>query len=279
MYGALSAFGGLKEFYQRFCAVPGLPTFLPSAEWTEPLHSPDPKSYFVNFYRKVFPHLATMSAAQINALKWRRMVQMRAYYAMQVRWLLGSGSVVAKGMTTVSRRKAVQDVDSYLEGLQGLLNDLANATGPSVLTALSRLDKTYNKTVRATCLACDVWAGHRWLIAPRRAGGLISLNTPFPIKDQVAKNKLSQVVTYLVEELTAQLAACKTEAARGEVFKHIVAIAALGVGSSDAATTRRAVNRLKAELRKPHALAIWSLPLASFDPVKNRYRELLFSYQ
>jgi hypothetical protein len=279
MYGALSAFGGLNEFYQRFCTVPGLPTFLPSADWTEPLHSEDPKSYFLDFYHQIFPHLASMSPAQINAVKWRRMVQMRAYYAMQVRWFFENEAVVAQGLTTMSRRKVGEEVESYLKGLQGLLKNLANTKGTSVLADLNRLDKFYNKTVRAKCLTHDIWAGHRWLIAPRRAGGLIRLNAPFPSKEQAAKKKLSLVVTYLVEELTAQLAGCKTDVSRSKVLKEIAAVAALGAGDGGAANTLRAVKRLKAELRKPHVMAIWSLPLASFDPVKNRYRELLFSYQ
>jgi hypothetical protein len=278
MYGALVELGVLKDYYQRFCAIPGLPTFLPPSGGTQFLDLDDPKSYFAHFYRKVFPHLAVMSTNQLNELKWRRMVQMRAYYASQVSWLLRRGAVVAKGMTAASQRQVLLDIESYLDGLEALLKDLANKRDKSFLTTLSRLDKQYSKNVRAKFLAHDVWCGHRWLIAPRRAGGLISLNEPFPAKDKAAVKKLSHLVTYLVEELTGQLSDCKTVAARAEVFKRLVAVAAIGE-KGEGVKTRLGIERLRSELRKPYALAIWSLPLASFDPLNNRYRELLFSYQ
>ena len=278
MYGALAELGVLKDYYERFCAIPGLPTFLPPSDGVEILDLEDPKSYFVNFYRKFFPHLASMSETQIHYLKWRRMVQMRAYYASQVRWLLSRGSVVAKGMTASSQRQALQDIESYLDGLEGLVKGLAHKRDKSFLTTLSGLDRRYSKNVRAKFLAHNVWCGHRWLIAPRRAGGLISLNEPLPVKNEAAMKKLSHVVTYLVEELTAQLSDCKTVAERAEIFKRLGAVAAIGE-KGDGVRTRPSMERLRSELRKPYALSIWSLPLASFDPVKNHYRELLFSYQ
>lgn len=278
LYGALVELGVLKDYYQRFCAIPGLPTFLPPSDGRGILDSEDPKSYFVNFYRTVFPHLAAMSASQLKELKWRRMVQMRAYYASQVRWLLRRGSVVARGMTAASQRQALQDIESYLDGLEGLVQGLVHKRDKSFLTTLSHIDRLYSKNVRAKFLTHDVWCGHRWLIAPRRAGGLISLHEPLPAKDKAARKNLSDVVTYLVEELTAQLPDCKTAAARAEIFKRLVAVAAIGE-KGDGEMTRVGMERLRRELRKPYALSIWSLPLASFDPVNNRYRELLFSYQ
>lgn len=281
MHAALTAFGGLTEFYQRFCAVPGLPSFLIAPEVAEATESDDLKSYFVHFFKTVMPRLVSLSAADVARVKWRRMLQMRAYYALQVRWLLGKGEVVARAMTASDQRKAMADVDVYLDGLQTLLRQMAHQGDASVVTSLARLDARYNRDVRAKFLTHEVWAGQRWLIAPRRAGGSISLKAPFPTKDHEAKRKISQIVAFLIEELTTQLGDCKTVGARAKVFQQIQRVAAIGAGSGSqsAERTREAVRQLKQELRKPHLLPLWSLPLASFDPVHNRYRELVFSYQ
>ena len=74
---------------------------------------------------------------------------------------------------------------------------------------------------------------------------------------------------------------CKAVPDRSELFLQINRLTELGAagGTGSAAQTKATLRKLRVELTKGYLLPIWSLPLASFDPVNNRYRELVFSYQ
>jgi hypothetical protein len=61
----------------------------------------------------------------------------------------------------------------------------------------------------------------------------------------------------------------------------IKAISEIGAkaGQGSGAEIRTAERALRRELARKEILELWSLPVASFDPRRNRYRELVFSYQ
>ena len=125
------------------------------------------------------------------------------------------------------------------------------------------------------------WVGQRWLIAPHRAGGLVSIDGRLPAGAKAAKVKLLQTVAFLVDELTTRMRRSRSVEERTEILSQIQRVAALGVsgGGGNAKVVAAAWKKLGAELAKAHLLKIWSVPLASFDPVGNEYRELVFSYQ
>ena len=279
MHGALTAFGGFAEFYRRFCAIPGLPTFL--TEDRAKTVSIDLKAYFSGFFRSVLPDLAALTATHVLTVRQRRMVQMRAYYALQVRWLLTENLVVASALSTAIRSKIIAELTTYLDGLEALLRQLASKNIDLVTTSLTKLDRRYDRQVRAKFLAHDAWSGQRWLIAPRRAGGIIGLSAPYPGNDRAAKRQVSQTVAFLVEELTARMVECKAVPARSDLLQQIKRLAELGAagGTGSAGQTQATFRKLRMELVKSRLLPIWSVPMASFDPVQNRYRELVFSYQ
>ena len=282
MHAALTAFGGLAEFYQRFCAIPGLPTFLTEAQAKKV--SADLKSYFSEFFRGALPNLAKLPLTQVLSIRYRRMLQMRAYYGLQVRWLLSQNLIVARTLSAAIRAKIITELNSYLDGLETLLHQLANQanqSNDSLLSTLTKLDLRYDRQVRSKFRTHDAWSGQRWLIAPRRAGGCIGTSRPCPEDDRAAKKHVSQTVAFLVEELTARMVECKTVSARSEFLMQIKRLAELGSagGVGSAARTQATFRKLRMELAKSYLLPIWSVPMASFDPLKNRYRELVFSYQ
>ena len=281
MHGALTAFGGLTEFYRRFCAVPGLPSFLGESEAQKASAAPDQKSYFLAFFNETLPYLAGLPKAEIERVRLRRMLQMRAYYALQVRWLVRKNLVAAKDMSTRLCETIADAVEVYLSGLQDLLQKLALQEDATVMASLAQLDAVYSRQVRKKFLIHDAWSGQRWLIAPRRAGGCIRVHAPLPPREQEAKRELSHIASFLVEELTAKLAESKSVPARSLILAQIQRLAELGAvgGNRSAQRTRQALRQLRVELARPHLLKLWSVPLASFDPENNRYRELVFSYQ
>ncbi len=280
LHAALAAFGGLSAFYRRFCAIPGLPTFLGPAHARRAADA-DLKPYFAEFFRSGLANLGGLTSTQVASVRWRRMLQMRAYHATQVRWLLHEGLVAARAWPAPRRRQLVAAVDAYLDGLHALLLQLARQADASPLSALKQLDARYDAQVRARFLADDAWVGHRWLIAPRRAGGRISLFDTPPAGPRAAKVALLKTVAFLVDELTRRMRDDQTVAARTAILAQIQRIAGLGAagGGGDTKRTKAAARKLRTELARPELLEIWSVPLASFDPVGNRYRELVFSYQ
>jgi hypothetical protein len=279
-HAALTAFGGLSDFHRRFCAIPGLPSLLDEA-LAKAAGGSDRKAYFEGFFQHGLPRLASLTSAEATRVRWRRMLQMRAYYALQVRWLMQEGLVVARTWTAPLERRLVQHVDRYLDGLRDLLLQLARRASQSPEAALAQLDAAYDEQVRTPCQAHDAWAGHRWLIAPRRAGGLVNVLAATPAKGRAAKVHLLQTVTFLVDELTQRLRDGKTVEARSEILAQLQRVAGLGAtgGLGKASATTTAARQLRSELARPDLLPIWSVPLASFDPAGNRYRELAFSYQ
>jgi len=280
LHEALGAFGGLTEFYRRFCAIPGLPTFLSESEG-QILPDADLKDFFTGFFRCGLQNLHSMAPVGVESIRWRRMLQMRAYYALQVRWLLRQELVVPHALSAPLTQRLVSRVDAYLKGLQSLLKRLAQQHDASPLEELGDLDAAYEAQVRAEFTARASWVGQRWMIIPRRAGGHISVSGPGPAKDHDAKVRLLQIVAFLIDELTRRVRQSKTVAERSLLLSTIQRVAALGAagGQGNAKATRLAWQRLRGELASPRLLEIWSVPMAGFDPVGNKYRELVFSYQ
>jgi len=283
LHVALGSFGGLSEFYRRFCAIAGLPTFLQGSDALVPPGEAgaDLKEFFLDFYRHGLKGLHALAPGNVAAIRWRRMLQMRAYYALQVRWLVSQDLVVARGLSAQVKKRLVAHLDAYLKGLESLLKGLAKRHDESPLDALRALDAAYEAQVRTQFIARAAWVGQRWMILPRLAGGRISVFDPAPLRDLDAKRRLLQIVAYLVDELARRVRGSKTMEERSDLLATLQKITALGAtgGNGNAATTRRSWRRLGRELASPRLLDLWSVQVASFDPVHNEYRELVFSYQ
>jgi hypothetical protein len=144
---------------------------------------------------------------------------------------------------------------------------------------LAKVDKIYDQEVRQRLLDHDAWVGGRWLIVPRRAGGRIGVDTAAS-KGRRAKVRALELVAYLVDELAKRVVDARTVEDRAAALADLQRIAALGAATGDgAAGGERALKALRRELARPSILAVWSVPLAAFDPRANRFRELAFSYQ
>lgn len=280
LQGALASFGGLTEFHHRFCSIPGLPSILDEST-ARLANGGDLKLYFAEFFCSGLRSLDQMTANQVAGVRWRRMLQMRAFYALQVRWLLSEDQVVAHNWSAALRRRLQGYLGAYLDGLQELLLQLGRQPDVQPLHALKQLDTDYDARVRSCFLAHEAWAAHRWLIAPRRANGAISVSRHSQLKVRNAKSHLLETIEFLVDELALRLGENRKAVARAEALARIQQVAALGavVADGNAAQIQTATRKLRAMLIEPHLLEIWSLPLASFDPAHNQYRELLFSYK
>lgn len=279
LHQAISSFGGLSEFYKRFCAIEGLPTFLVDDDVAAP-GGKDLKDYFVAFHASGLKTLSGMTQEQIAQIRRRRALQMRAYYAMQVRWVLAEGLILTRNLTAAKCQKLVAQVDDYLSAIELLLKSLAETPDLFSTVDLARLDASYDVNVRAALAKHDVWVAQRWMIVPRRAGGFISASKPGVLKDRDAKITLLRLSAYVVDELTRRMRQSKTIEERAAVMAHIQKIATLGAaGDGTKAQTLTALRKLSVLLGQEHLRGLWSVPLTTFNPAANEFRELVCSYQ
>ncbi|MEN9835441.1 MAG: hypothetical protein RL011_1634 [Pseudomonadota bacterium] len=281
MHTALEAFGCLSEFFRRYCSIPGLPSFLLQSQAPQP-GSGDLNNYFAAFFHSALSRLEQLTQADVTKIRWRRMLQMRAYYAMQVRWLISENYLTTeKPMAKSTRQQIMAEIRAYLDGIENLLHRAADQDDFSPARQLEALDARYSARVRSEFLRLGAWVGVRWLIAPSRAGGSINLVRTASPNDIEAKRHISKTVTFLVEELTARLVDSKNAKMKTTLLTLIKAISEIGAkaGQGSGAEIRTAERALRRELARKEILELWSLPVASFDPRRNRYRELVFSYQ
>jgi hypothetical protein len=280
MHAALMEIGVLDEFYQRFCNITGLPTFLKNDRATLGRDS-DFKPFFHSFFSHGQKHLGQLPDEQITSIRWRRMLQSRAYYALQVRWFLTEGRFTAKSWRITLSKKMLEQVNTYLDSIENMLINLSIHPKKSPLPQLGPLDKIYDEQVRRLLIDHEVWAGHRWLIVPKRAGGYISIFEDSEIDVKSVKIKILKTVTFIIDELTREMKASQTIGERTDILKEIERVAS--IGSACKSDNLKALNALQRKLNlvlvRPIVRRAWSLPLAAFNPKENLYRELAFSYQ
>lgn len=272
--------GVLDEFYQRFCNLPGLPTFLLDMD-TQLAKDADFKHYFESFFRRGQKNLGQLPEEKITSIRWRRMLQSRAYFALQVRWFLLEERIIAKRWPTSISRRVLSQVESYLSLIEEMLTELGRIPSSSPIRKLAALDLNYEQNVRRIFIDHDVWVGQRWLIVPKRAGGLISVFENTNVDGKAANIKLLRTVAFVIDELTREMKSSQTVEMRSEILAEIERIAAIGAAckSGNAKVLKTLEKRLINTLVRPIVKQTWSLPLAAFNPGQNLYRELAFSYQ
>jgi hypothetical protein len=280
MHEVFLEIGVLDEFYQRFCKIPSLPTFL-IEEDAQLAKGPDFAPFFRTFFRRGQRHLGHLSEVQITSIRWRRMLQTRAYYAMQVRWFLLEGRFVAKKWQVATSKRVLGHVDSYLDTVEVLLKELSRDPSRSPLQQMAEIDRSYDQDVRHVFIKHDVWAGHRWLIVPKRAGGLVSIFRDSKLEGKAAKINLLRTVAFVIDELTRDMKTSQTVENRVEILAEIEKMSAIGAGcrTRSSKLLMALEKKLSIALMQPIIRQAWSLPLAGFNPRQNLYRELAFSYQ
>jgi hypothetical protein len=280
MHEVFLEIGVLDEFYERFCTVPGLPTFLEDSD-AGLAKGPDFKPYFETFFRRGQKSLGQLSEVEITSIRWRRMLQSRAYYALQVRWYLSEERLIAKRWSAALSQRVLKHVDSYLSAIEALLIELGQSPGKSPVAQLAALDLSYDQDVRRIFIDHEAWVGHRWLIVPKRAGGLISVFENTDVEGKNVKIKLLRIVAFILDELTREMKSSQTIERRTEVLAEIEQVAAIGAACSteSAKVLKGMEKKLNHTLLRPIVRQAWSLPLAAFNPGQNLYRELAFSYQ
>lgn len=313
LYSALGSFGIWDEYYKKYCKIPGLPALF-SARDTQASGKSFSK-YFNSFWDHGLTELSCLDTNLLIRIRYRRMAQTRAYYALQLRWILQQGLVTGGLLSKKMQRNCLINLNQYLSDIQNLLHTTTQTRCPDFLRQLSQLDRSYEQQVRSELLSRNLWIGQRWMIAPKRANGLIqatltgqaqplaesqanppkapkrsdklsevyknSQACPKPTSTHAIQIQLLELISYALAELTTQMQQTKTIATRSLYLTQIARISRIAgrCRRSDDSELEVIKFKIKREFSRPPLLALWSLPLASIDPVNNHYRELIFSYQ
>jgi hypothetical protein len=303
LYGTLSVFGCFRSFYRDFCSVSSLPSFVNSSS-LKFLVNDDLKGYFQFFFKKILKNLHLLSPLEINRIRFRRMIQMRAYYTAQIQWILKHDKFITPHSRPVApktyqafklsqrdRQNLLDDVLSYRSGLKKIILLLSTDLTPDLSEAmilLGGLDRDYEKKIRHVFLKKNLWVGTRRFIAPKRAGGWIdACLSKSPIDSSFHKNPMGQdmpdLILFILESSLDSIGSMKTTTAKwrqlSSILDTIQSLRLTGSHKQRSSTTKAKAKSWMESLSHRDILALWSVPLWSFNPLENEYRELLFSYQ
>lgn len=287
LYSALETFGCFSKFYDRFCRISGLPSLW--HDHSTP-NSNNLKAYFLSFYSDGLSKLTHTSDQVVERVRWRRMLQTRAYYSSQVLWILESNLMISSSLSSRDVNQMTSCLNRYLEKLEVGIHMLQGETLDGICDSIRQADHYYTKHVRDKLKMHHAWVGHRWFIAPKRAGGLVSIARSSRPRTKSLKTTLMprdhlthqfKAIDFIVEELTVGLRTCRSKIERAELLEQLARISKIGAAyaKSNREDRLKLYKQLQKELKHPRILEIWSIPLSAFDPRANQYRELLFSYQ
>ncbi len=267
LHGYLRESGVVTELHRRFCAVPGLP---PIAEGSLlALAAKGVHAYLRAFWRRGLPALARLEPARLEAVRARRSVQTRAYFALTLRHVLATERYFSTDDVTLTRAEArafIGRVDAYLEALErALRGSLVRGDHATLARELRRADADYRKHLHEPLRARALWCSER-----RYAHDLMRLGLgvrTFGVHDlrAVRDADLQFVGKLLLESMT--------RAPRGTtaVLEAVRQLATVPTARSE----RERIARYRAVLTSATVAPMWAVPLASIDPARNRFRELI----
>lgn len=262
VYAHLEKTGITSTFYDRYCAVRGIPSLLPADLLR--LDARDPHPYCADMFARGLRAIADRSSSEIARVRTRRMLQTRAYYAHQLRWILEERLAFcprhsrSAPFTRSQGDQWLRHLASYLDEIEALLLLLCASTeGPEAIERrLLRADRTYEDAIRRPLVAADLWVRRRELIFPAM---------PVPAVDLDALPASSAELAGLYQFVV------RVAAARFDAREQMRVMKDFFSGEAGA--------KLTDLLTREGIRDTWSVPLAAIDPLRNGFRELLFLYE
>ncbi len=268
MFGNFKSIGLFDEYFARFCKIRAIPALLPERILTADLRG-DLHGYCQNIYRAGLMHIEQLPEFQIENVRQRRALQTRAYFAFSLRFLLASGNVLAPSRTLL--RPCIGTIRAYIDGLEGLMAQLCEGrSAPAVARDLRELDHAYSRDTRAVFLRQNAMVGRRESILPDFPG-----HTVLQPNEDRSHIKPKNMIAF-----AQALAQHALHLKQASLLPAVHALMASVQECKNANAPRNTLHRLSLHanrlLRHPDFVKKWSIPLSSFDPAHNSYRELLF---
>lgn len=255
LYQVLRATGIFDEFRTRFCSMEGLPALLPSS--VQALASEGlPKDYIRAVFKKGLKALGRLPEETVQAVRRRRMIQVRAYFTFQLRYVLEKG-LHSPTLSPRRQRSLLAAIESYLSQLQTALACFGKPRDQ--IRYLREADRYYEASLQAPLSKQNLWVSRRELIFPRRLSGTVGSGSP---------RKEARIAAHLLQELAVDLSQARGPTRRRVLLEQIRSIAASGASGKSTAW-----------LTDPGLLSRWSVRLGALSPSGGRFREVLFEYR
>jgi len=279
----LRRMGIATRFRERFCTRPGLPAVLPEEVLGMSVDE-DPVGFCAAVMGDGLAHLAGMPSREVHRVRARRAIQTRAYLAYSMLAAVSGDRLMTRRGGAVDGAPLKDALERYLDRLEAALAPVCERRPRPVLDKTIRAtDGFYAERVQAYLARHDVWLSARgWYHPPlatrtKTIGILRAASTASPadLRRMSAALLNACVGKDLVGALTLEdkRAAGMTAAVVGLATETLRESTARGGVSR---RWRTAWNRL---LLDPKMLSEWSIELATIDPSKERYREVLFRYE
>lgn len=259
LYTMLDGYGVFDEFFARFCAVPGLPSLMDDDVLEVPWSLDE---YHIRLGSNLLPRLANLPPERIRRVCARRHVQTRAYYAWMLRLALAKSWVFGNADFRIA--DLPDKIEAYLASLEDLLRtSVVAGEADTVVHRVAQLDQAFDAEVRGPLTRGEAHVKYRYRLYPYFAptGGIMG------IADQASGfscDEMLEIVRFVMDR-------CEWD---DSLIARLHAFLTLN-SEGDATAARADFNDF---MTHPFALQVWSVRLDSIDPVRNRFREILFDY-
>lgn len=275
MFDTLKRIGIFEEYFERFCRQPGIPTLLP-----EPVlnlaSAGDLLKYCHSVYQKGMPHIEGLSRVDIEAVRVRRSIQTRAYFAYCLRHLVGSRYITKAPAFEVE--PCLREIEIYLEGLDSALAALCEQKTALSRKLLDRADRHYGRAIHSEFSKSKLATTRREHIIPELPGHTV-LHL-FEDRSNLSDRDMTKFCQAILDQYAIPSLDLKSqpELSRDllvEIEKTVSILVECKKRKSAIQKLRAQVDQL---LLSELVFRRWSVPLASISPQHNRFRELLFLY-
>lgn len=254
----------IGELQRRFCRRPGIPSIF-SDRTLDEFSPSDVERYLVQVWKTEIPSFGSIPRARLDAVRCRRRIQTRAYFAYVVLAVLEqrmyfSGS--RKPLGEAVRTKVVGDLGAYLDQLDAAMSLLIAGNTRLALVAVTRADDLYSRRVLRVVRAHDLWVAER-----RYYHDLMQLELgtrTFGIGARAVGRRDVELITKLMIEAMRH---------RPDLSPALMSAFAELSRLVDITDPARRLRQFKAFLKKESVVRLWSVPLADIDPRAERFRE------
>jgi len=258
-FTTLKEVGILDSFPKRFCKK-GLPTFLSASMLA---HSPvdNLQEYADHFLNIEMDNMGAIDARTSRAVRVRRSLQTRAYFAMCLDYVLSNDLFFSmRKRKSVRRIKELgKFVKHYLNELEDLVASLGFDSAPDVQRKLQSLDSIYSDQVVRNLLEMDLWISRRLPYFQPQPHFI--LNEIGEMETSAGDVEIANLMWYFLRE------------------KSGIAKSAWIVKKISDFYGEKKIGSINKLMRQPEVAPLWSAPLASIDPENNQFSEILFLYR
>lgn len=257
LWNVLHDQGFLTGYWERFCAIPGLPSLL------DPTTGGSIAAQIAAIGRRGLPGLAGLAPHTVKHVSLRRSAQVRAWHGWSLRWMLQNDWVF--GLSTVDTASLLSALEIWLDKIEMALRALPQGDAETACRILEEADGEYARTIQMPLTEAGAGSRYRYWVFPYFAptGGLIGL---WDNRTGYTPDEARKVLQFVAEKAGWSASVVRAQAVALEALEQIDA-------SPEIARARFNDAMLTPEMR-----AVWSIPIWQISPEQDFYRELVFEF-